>query len=280
MASPGTNRVLKIMAIVVVSLLAIAVAAAAVIAGVVESGKQTSSVGEVTVQPKQTASPSLEVAWATASPEATREPESTAKPEATREAEPTTQTTFEAPPAAVAPEVIQTIQARVPEAPPAAAPEPTKVCPSGTVVSGLTDVTVTGQREWIVGHLVDLRGHGRIHNATTAAVDIWLYLPYVQGLDAAGRLTMNSFSGDFDYNPPPGTPRPGTLSLSPGQALTYTFTAKDITSDNMRETVAWYADPNEPVGHYSAIQTQIDCPDVIVTSPPGGPSIPNTYPGT
>lgn len=268
MASPGTNRVLKIVAIAVASLLTIAVAAVAVMAGIIESGKQASSVGEFrTSKPQPTATSSLEVVRPTAKAEVTRRPAPTPA-QATSEAPP---------PAAVAPEVVQTVQARVPPVRPTAAPQPAKVCPSGTVVSGLTDVTVTGQREWIVGHLVDLLGHGSIHNGTTAAVEVSLYLPYVQGLDAAGRLTMNSFTGDFDYNPPPGTQRPGTLSLPAGQTLTYTFTAKDITSEKMRETVAWYADPKDPVWSFSDIQTQIDCPDVVVTTHPCGSSIPNTY---
>lgn len=268
MASPGTNHVLKMVLIAVVALMATAVAAAAVMAGIVESGKPASSVGEFrTAKPNPTVSSRLEVVRPTAKAEANRDPLPAPSPA----------TSTAPPPAAVVPEVVQTVQARVPAAPPTAAPKASKVCPSGTVVSGLTDVTVTGQREWIVGHLVDLLGHGSIHNGTTAAVDISLYLPYVQGLDAAGRLTMNSFTGDFDYNPPPGTPRPGTLSLPAGQTLTYTFTAKDVTSDKMRETVAWYADPEDPVWHYSDIQIQIDCPDVSITTSPGGSSIPNTY---
>jgi hypothetical protein len=268
MAFSGTNRVRKIVAIAVVSLLAIAVAAAAVMAGIIESSKPASSITEIrTQEPQPTMSSKLEVVRPTAKDEKTRTP-----------APAPTLATSQAPPRdAISPEVVETVQARVPASRPTVAPEPTKACPSGVVVSGMTDVTVTGQREWIVGHLVDLLGHGSIHNGTTAAVDISLYLPYIQGLDAAGRTSMNSFTGDFDYNPPPGTPRPGTLSLPAGQTLTYTFSAKEVSSDKMREIVAWYTDPQDPVWNYSDIQVQIACPDVTVTAPPGGPNILNTY---
>lgn len=275
MASHGTHRVLIIVAIAVASLLVIAAAAAAVISGVVQFGKPVSAVGEVrTATPEPTASATLELVPRTPSPSPSATPVPTTRLPATSQA------TFEAPPPpepAVVPEVVQTVQARVPEIQPTTAPEPKTVCPSGAVTSGLTDVKVQNKREWIVGHLVDLVGHGRIHNGTTAAVEVSLYLPYIKGLDASGELTMNSFAGDFDYNPPPGTPRPGTISLPAGETLTYTFTAKDVTSDDMRETVAWHADPEENVWHYSDIQMQIDCPDVVVTPHPGGPGIPNTF---
>lgn len=268
MAFSGTNRVRKIVAIAVVSLLAIAIAAAAVMAGIIESSKPASRITEVRTQkPKPTVSSKLEVVRPTAKAEMPKTPAPA----------PTLATSQAPPPDAISPEVVETVQARVPAARPTVSPDPTKACPSGTVVSGLTDVTVTGQREWIVGHLVDLLGHGSIHNGTTAAVDISLYLPYVQGLNAAGRMSMNSFTGDFDYNPPPGTPRPGTLSLPAGQTLTYTFSAKEVSSEKMRETVAWYTDPQDPVWNYSDIQVQITCPNVTVTAHPHGPSILNTY---
>lgn len=281
MASPRTREVLKIVAIALASLLGIAIAAAAVIAGVVESSKPASSVGHF-----QTTAPNPPTA---SSFEAVPEPD---PPEPSDTTLPSmSQATTEAPlppEPAVEPEVVPevertapsvpTVQAPVPESRPAVTAEPENICPTGTVTSGLTDVTVQNEREWIVGYLVDVVGHGSIHNGTTEAVDVSLYLPYIQGLDAAGRLTMNSFTGDFNYNPPKGTPRPGTLSLLPGQELTYTFAAKDVTSDKMRETVAWYSDPKDAVRNYSDIQTQIDCPeDVRVAAQPGGPSIPNTH---
>lgn len=268
MASSGTNRVLKNVAIAIVSLLAVAVAAAAVMAGIIESSTPASSIGEFRTQrPQPTMSSKLDVVPPTATAEVIRTPSPSP-----------TLTTSEAPqPNAIAPEVVETVQTRVPAARPTMAPEPTKTCPFGAVVSGLTDVTATAQREWIVGHLVDLLGHGSIHNGTTAAVNISLYSPYIEGLDATGRVSMNSFTSAFDYNPPPGTPRPGTISLSAGQTLTYTLSAKEVTSEKMRETVAWYTDPQDPVWNYSDIEVDIACPDVTVAAHPGGPSIPNTY---
>ena len=126
-------------------------------------------------------------------------------------------------------------------------------------------------------YTMDLVGHGSVHNGTTVAVELWLYLPYIQGLDESGNVTMNGFSGDFDYNPPKGTPRPGSISLAPGQTAKYTFTLEGVTSNDMSETVGWYSDPKDPVSRYSDLDLQIACPDVVVSAPPNGPSIMNTF---
>ncbi|MBG0739043.1 hypothetical protein IV500_06465 [Paeniglutamicibacter antarcticus] len=282
MASPRTRGVLKIAAIALASLLGIAIAAGAVIAGVVESSKPAYSVGQF-----QTTAPNPPTSL---SSKAVPQTDVLERSEATLPSTSQATTEMSVPPESalepeVAPEVEHTVppvpivQVPVAESRPAATATaaPENICPSGTVTSGLTDVTTQNKREWVVGYLFDLVGHGSIHNGTTAAVDVPLYLPYIEGLDTAGHLTMNSFTGDFNYNPPTGTPRPGTLSLLPGQALTYTFAAKDVTSDKMRKTVAWYADPKEAVWNYSDIQNQIDCPEVPVAAQPGGPSIPNIH---
>lgn len=167
----------------------------------------------------------------------------------------------------------------LPPAPPAeVAPEPTMTCPSGKVASGLTDVAVRNKQHWMDDiYTMDLVGHGSVHNGTTVAVELWLYLPYIQGLDESGNVTMNGFSGDFDYNPPKGTPRPGSISLAPGQTAKYTFTLEGVTSNDMSETVGWYSDPKDPVSRYSDLDLQIACPDVVVSAPPNGPSIMNTF---
>lgn len=174
------------------------------------------------------------------------------------------------------PEPAPAAELAVPAAPAPLAPEPTMTCPSGKVVSGLTDVAVQNQRPWIDRYLVDLVGHGSVHNGTTAAVDLSLHLPYIKGLDVSGNVTMNGFSGDFDYNPPKGTPRPASISLASGQTARYTFALKDVTSDEMSETVAWYSDPAEPVLYYSDLDIQIECSDVVVSAPSHGPSVMNT----
>lgn len=181
---------------------------------------------------------------------------------------------------ATVPDVGQTLQASVPAQQQEHRPAQTSqqpMCPSGTVISGLSYVTVTGEREWMVGTLLDLVGHGVISNGTTAPVNIPLYLPYIPGLDATGRLTMNSFSGDFDYTPPPGQPRHATISLAPGQSITYTFVAKEVTSKTVSATVAWYSNPEFSVSGFSDIPSTMFCPGPAVSSPPGGASIMNTY---
>ncbi|MEQ4519309.1 hypothetical protein ABLI39_08105 [Pseudarthrobacter sp. B907] len=125
---------------------------------------------------------------------------------------------------------------------------------------------------------VDILGHGSISNKTTAAVDIPLYVPYIEGLDVDGRTTMNGFRGEFDFSPPPGVPRPSTLALQPGQTISYTFTQKGVSSTILTKTIAWYSDPKYTVSNFTDLTTQTKCPKVNVISPPQGPSIANTYP--
>lgn len=279
MSSHGTKRVLTIVAVTVVCLLAIAAASMAFIAGSTPPRNQAATVTELpTEHPQQTVSSTPEATSSPSSPEPTIDPEPTLEAVPTLEpvAEPPL-ATLEAPPeTAFMPEPAPAADPVVPDTPAPMEPEPAMTCPSGRVVSGLTDVTVQNQRPWIDRYLVDLVGHGSVHNGTTAAVDLWLYLPSIEGLDVSGNVTMNGFSGDFDYNPPQGTPRPASISLAPGQAARYTFERKDVTSDEMSETVAWHSDPTDPVSHYSDIDIQIECPDLLVSAPPHGPSIMNT----
>lgn len=202
MASHGTKRVLTIVAVTVVCLLAIAAAAVAVIAGSSEPKKKASTFTELfTEHPQSAVSSTPEAASPPASPEPSPNPEPEAEPTLEPVAEPP-RATVEAPPeTAYMPEPAPAAELAVPDAPAPMAPEPTMTCPSGKVVSGLTDVAVQNQRPWIDRYLVDLVGHGSVHNGTTAAVDLWLYLPSIKGLNVAGNLTMNGFSGLRDKEP-------------------------------------------------------------------------------
>lgn len=270
MHSQGITKA-KIWLIVLVSVVALAVAAGALFAGVFEAGRTSPPKAASTTPSKQSSvTTARPLVPATAAP--TQSAVSSPPPPAA------SLETAEAP--AFVPEVVRTVQASVPSQQPARRPAQTSQqpsCPSGTVISGLTDVTVAGEKEWMVGTLVDLVGHGAVVNRTTAAVSVSLSLPYVQGLDSNGRLTMNSFTGDFDYAPPLGQPRPGSVSLAPGESITYTFAAKEVTSKTMSATVAWYSDPKYTVYGYSDIPATSLCPAPAVASPPGGASIMNTY---
>jgi hypothetical protein len=147
------------------------------------------------------------------------------------------------------------------------------------VVSGITDLAFPKEHELVTGiWYVDLLGHGSISNRTTAAVDISLYVPYIEGLDVDGRMTMNGFRGDFDFTPPLGVPRPSTLALQPGQTISYKFIQEGVSSTVLAKTVAWYSDPKYTVSNFTDLTTQTRCPKVNVVSPPHGPSIANTYP--
>lgn len=262
------------MLIVTLSLLALAVAAAAVIAGVIESGRISPVKAAATpASPAPEAEAETEATLSVVRPTAVPVPQSTPAPS------PTTDTQQAVPPPpAVAPEVIQTVQARPPaQQPPAQAP---KVCPAGTVTSGLTDVMVQNERYSTSAQystVVDIIGHGNIHNGTTAAVKVSLYIPTVKGLDVNGKQTLIHFSGDFDYVPPPGTPRPYEIPVGPGENAAYSFSATGVAAADVRETIAWYADPASNVGDYADFDIYLSCPDVPVSPPAGGPSILNTY---
>lgn len=270
MTSRGTRKA-RVWTTLVLSFIAVAVAGGAVAAGVIESAATTQGKAVATALSKPAPLSRSYPAQQTAAP--TRRQPSSAPPVAS----PETST-----PVAEVPGIVQTLPAVPVTAPPVVRPSASqtaqqRICPSGTVISGLTDVTVTGERDWIVGTLIDFVGQGAVKNGTSASVDVSLSLPYIQGLDATGRLTTNSFSGDFDYNPPPGQPRPSSVSLAPGDSLTYTFAAKDVSSKTVAATVAWYSDPKYTVYGYSDTPSTLQCPPPPISSPPGGPSIMNTY---
>jgi hypothetical protein len=125
--------------------------------------------------------------------------------------------------------------------------------------------------------MVDITGRGTIQNGTTAAVNVILYRPTVQGLDVNGRQTMMFFNGDMDYTPPPGVPRPYDIPLGPGENVTYHVTATQVPSATVRDTIAWHVDPASNIGDYTDFHIFRDCPDVPVSPPSGGASILNTY---
>lgn len=185
-------------------------------------------------------------------------------------------------PTAYTPEVIQTAQSAVPPAQqqlPAPAAIPQTVCPSGVVESGMTDVTVVNERYTTVANIsteADVLGHGLIRNRTTAPVYIFDSAPSVKGLDVSGRLTFY-LTGEFDWTPPVGQPRPPQITLQPGQDLTYTVRNNEVLTKTLRETAAWYVNPKDSVDYYSDFRTYADCPPLTVVALPGGTSIMNTY---
>lgn len=267
MKSPGMGPSTRITLVVILSMLAVAVSAAVVIAGVVGSNHKE-PIGYAAPTPTQKGTLSLYTI-----------PPSTPAPVRSTIAAPTPTAEPIPAPAATAPEVIRTIQAPIPTTQPRPNPAP-KVCPTGTVISGLTDVTVQNERYTTTANLttmVDVTGRGSIHNGTTSAVKVSLYIPTVKGLDVQGRQTLIHFGGDFDYTPPPGVPRPYEIAVGPAETVTYTFTAKEVRSATIRETVAWYVDPASNVGDYADFDTYIECMDVPVSPPANGPSLMNIY---
>lgn len=269
------TRTARLAVIVSLSLLGLTVAAAAVITAVVESWQNPAgaasakSFSQATQKPVVTPAPTSTY---------TRTPTPAVLPsEATS---PTAAVTSAAPHLAESPAVA--MPAPVPpqrQAAPAPPAQATPSCPSGMVVSGIMDVAFPKEHELVTGiWYVDILGHGSISNKTTATVDISLYVPYIEGLDVDGRLTITGFRGDFDFTPSPGVPRPSTLALQPGQTISYTFTQEGVSSTVLAKTIAWRSDPKYSVSNFTDTTVQTKCPKVNVVSPPQGPSIANTYP--
>lgn len=270
--------------IVILSVLALGIAAAAVIAGVVESGRGSrmaatqspTATGSLTREPRVKATPTREprvgATFSAVSP--------AAQPSEPPTPEPIPAPMAEVPlaPTAVAPEVLETVLVSPP-----VLQQPAKepiACPTGVVTSGLESVTVQNERHATSGGVttvVDVAGRGNVHNGTTAAVKVSLYIPSVRGLDIQGRETQIYFTGDFDNNPPPGDPRPYEIAVGPGENAGYSFTAAGVRSADVEKTVAWYADPTYNVGDFADFDIYLSCPEVSVVPPEGGPSIPNTY---
>lgn len=265
----GTKK-LTIWLVVALCVIAVAVAASAVIAGVAESGKKTP--GAASSPSKQPPAPAVRP---------TRSPAPTAQQ--TRKAAPTPDSThsFLKAPTTAAPEAIQTLQAQAP-APakqPARPAQQQKVCPTGVVTSGLTNITVTNERYTTVAGMlteVDVIGQGIIRNGTTAPVYVYSSPPSVEGLDVNGRLTTY-LDTNLDWKPAPGEPRPYQVTLQHGQELTYSVTRNGLSTRTLQQTVAWHVKPEDAVDRYSDFDTYNGCFKVPVTAPPGGTSIMNSY---
>lgn len=149
-------------------------------------------------------------------------------------------------------------------------------CPTGVVSTGLTEVNVNDERPWVVGTIMNISGRGEFFNGTTGPVKV-TSVPNVHGLDSAGDPTAYPDSLDFDYLPPPGTPRPSAVEIAPGATLTYSFTIKDLSSESMSRVVAWYSEPWQESVQAIDIDTYIECGHPPVVPNRIGPSILNTH---
>lgn len=149
-------------------------------------------------------------------------------------------------------------------------------CPSGAVSTGLTQVGIADEREWIVGTIMNVVGQGEFHNGTSAPVRI-SSTPNVQGLNKAGRPVAYPDLLDFDYSPSPGVPRPPSIELAPGMTLNYSFKFKDMSSTRMADVVAWYAELWQGNVQAVDVDAYIACGDPEVVANKTGPSIFNTY---
>lgn len=267
MAGPRMNRNLKIVLIVLASLLAVGIAGGAIMAGVIESersaaNRKTGSTARPTaVASLQVVKPTGAAATAIPAPALT----------------PTSVPSLPAPaPTAYAPEVIQTVQAPLPPAPPPSQPA-AHSCPSGVVAGGLTEISVAPAPEYGTGY-VSISGRGVIHNATDAQVSFFDgFIPEVQGLDARGTVGTLMTMGEFDYVPPAGQPRPPTLTLKPGESMGYTVHSPREYALTVAKVKSFYSAMDRYDIYFSSWSNHRDCGNPASANLPGGQSLPNTY---
>lgn len=81
---------------------------------------------------------------------------------------------------------------------------------------------------------------GSVTNNTTAVVTVWDDdVPNFTGLNARGETVIIELYGKWDWTPPPGTARPTSLSLNPGQQLTYTVSSTEYNS-TIHDVKYWF----------------------------------------
>lgn len=164
---------------------------------------------------------------------ATPEPSATEKPLAVDS--PSSPPASSQPPAAV-----QSTQPPVQPGPALPAPPaaPKVVCPSGLMHASLTSVAFTPYEYRSDESIITARGV--LRNDTTAEVLLSdSKVPDFIGLDARGNSVVIERYGDWDWAPPPGTPRQGFFTIQPGQSVAYTV--KGQYPNEMLATVKfWY----------------------------------------
>lgn len=139
----------------------------------------------------------------------------------------------------------------------------------------MTRVTFKDERQWVVGSLVNVVGSGSFHNGTNAKVDVSIIsIPFVRGLDDSGATVWNNWTGEFDYVPPAGKPRPSSVTLAPGESIQYSFVSNDVSSSNLAKIRYWYSDVENQLVNFQDMNITVACgnPRIAV-----GESLPNTF---
>ncbi|WP_437770647.1 hypothetical protein [Arthrobacter sp. KNU40] len=126
-------------------------------------------------------------------------------------------------------------------APAPAAPQPAAPinCPSGLLNATLSSVSFAPYKYDANESTIIARGV--LRNDTTAEVLLGDNdVPNFLGLDAQGKPVVIELFGEWDWAPPPGTPRMGFLTIKPGQSLAYTVT-KTFPNEMIAQVKFWYS---------------------------------------
>jgi hypothetical protein len=129
--------------------------------------------------------------------------------------------------------------AESPVAKPAPAPAPARrLCPSGLVDAALASVSFSPYEYNDNKSVITVKGS--VTNNTTAAVTINDNdVPNFSGLDTRGESIIIELYGKWDWTPPPGNARPNSITLAPGQQLTYTVSSTDNNS-TINDVKYWF----------------------------------------
>ncbi|WP_146067484.1 hypothetical protein [Arthrobacter sp. SX1312] len=134
--------------------------------------------------------------------------------------------------------------------------EPEVVCPSGHLTVSLDEMSL-GSASNSLG-LRDVIISGTVRNDATAAIDVGLTSEItVVGIDAAGEVSK-TYSPDFDYTPPPGTIRPLSVPLPPGQSMHFQYNDDDLHTD-WTTIKYWTLDPQYTLTYPSFTDPHYTC---------------------
>ncbi|MGO4470353.1 hypothetical protein AB4Y95_00240 [Arthrobacter sp. M-10] len=116
---------------------------------------------------------------------------------------------------------------------------------------------------------------GVVTNGTTAAVTLFDNdVPNFRGLDSNGQTPIIELYGKWESNPPSGQPRPGKITLQPGENLNYTITST-TSNTTINQVKYWHTDAELGSFHasFDFDGPYWDCPDPLAADGKGGFSI-------
>jgi hypothetical protein len=123
-----------------------------------------------------------------------------------------------------------------------ASPTPDVQCPTGVVRAGIDRIEF-GAPSYDGATYISVTAHGSVRNESSAAITFAdADTPNLEGLDSRGSTTFFEQYGEFSYVPPAGKPRPGELTLEPGQSMSYNVIKEYVPTGVLAATKFWYTD--------------------------------------